>query len=79
MMSITIKNCIQNLFGYENYCRYLLQTVDYAQPINQISTELEDGTLYYWRVEAIDAEGIVIRNLYLPDAISSVYIESGIV
>lgn len=37
----------------------LLQTVDYAQADQQISTELEDGTLYYWRVEAIDAEGNV--------------------
>ena len=35
----------------------LLQTVDYQQAAQQITASLEPGTLYYWRVEAIDAEG----------------------
>ena len=35
----------------------LLQSVDYQQAEQQITASLEPGTLYYWRVQAIDEEG----------------------
>ena len=35
----------------------LLQAVDFSQANQQISATLEDDTIYYWRVRAIDSQG----------------------
>lgn len=35
----------------------LLESVDFSQQNQQITATLEDDTVYYWRVRAIDAEG----------------------